>query len=669
MAQWIWYPGDFEYYLGLNMYDCRSERGSIITPIWEVENFHPNVTFYRTFTLQEDTYITIHTTGTRAMYIDGGWYLPYDENLGLKVPKGTHELTIICYSRDTLPAIYIDHPVLATGEGWQAAIDKITLKPAGYWNFTDVAFPPSSFSFEKERRDPVVIKKLNGGILYDFGQELMARVCAEKVSGTGELLICLGESEEEAIDKDNCTIFEKKLIKESAENVSLMQYVQGMRYAWIEDSEAVAVSDVYAEYEHLPMLNRSAFQCNNDVLNRMYEIALHTLSLCTREFCLDGIKRDRWAWGGDAAQSYLLQYYSFFDTDVCKRTIRFLRGKENKVLHINTIQSYTLFWFISLGDYYWHTGDEHFLKEIYESARLLMDDLCLPLTDERGFLMSRDFDWLFIDWTDGVEINVGDVAFTQLLFARDLEVMSLLAEIAGDDKSQKRYTQLHKNLLQKVFDVFWDDKRGCFTNGPKDDENAFVTKYANMFAMMFGYLNESQKKSIKKAAFLNSEVPEIVTPYMKFYELLALGELEMHVELHDYLLSYWGGMMEQGCTSFWEEYNPKHCGLEHYRQGTRKFGKSLCHAWGAGPLLLFGKYYLGVRPTQPGYRTFEIRPHLMGLSTVKGTVPFPQGSVSIELNEKNCSVSNDSDGQGTLFLDGKESVCMPHTKITVSREE
>ncbi|MBN2614002.1 MAG: hypothetical protein JXB00_20765 [Bacteroidales bacterium] len=45
----------------------------------------------------------------------------------------------------------------------------------------------------------------------------------------------------------------------------------------------------------------------------------------------------------------------------------------------------------------------------------------------------------------------------------------------------------------------------------------------------------------------------------------------------------------------------------------RRFGKSLCHAWGASPVYLLGRYFVGVRPTKPGYEEFEIRPVLGGL--------------------------------------------------------
>lgn len=666
MAQWIWYPRDYEFYLGLQMYSKRTERGMWITPNWDVNSFHHNVIFVRDFTLEEDTCVKIHTTGSFCIIL-GDWYVPYDEEKGLEIPKGEHTIIINVFNKNDLPALYIDHPILGTGEGWYVGPNKLDMKPAAFLNFTEESQPPIGFSYAYERREAVAVEMVNQGTLYDFGQEMMAKICVDKIQGEGQVLICLGESREEALDADNCTIFEKRQVVSCEESTDLMDIAQAFRYVWMCTDEQVVLDGVYADYEFLPLQNRGAFRSSEAMLNTIYDIAVHTLHLCTREFCLDGVKRDRWAWSGDATQSYLLQYYSFFDLETCKRTMRLLRGKEQRTLHLNTIQDYTLYWFVSLWDYYLYSGDSEFLKEIYPDARSMMEDLCLKITDERGFLTTRNFDWVFVDWSKHPDINVGDVSFIQLLFARALETMAYMAELVGENKEYEKYKKLHETLKEKIFAVFWDEKKGCFTNGPAKDAGAFVTKYTNMFAMMFGYLNDKQKESIKQAVFRNNEVPEIVTPYMKFYELLALGELGMYEELHEYLMSYWGGMVELGCTSFWEEYDPQMEGIEHYRQGTRKFGKSLCHAWGAGPILLFGKHYLGVKPLTPGYETFAIEPHLMGLDMIEGTVPVPNGHVTVKVTKKECMVENCSECKGELIIDGRRIVIDAHARIRTER--
>lgn len=44
---------------------------------------------------------------------------------------------------------------------------------------------------------------------------------------------------------------------------------------------------------------------------------------------------------------------------------------------------------------------------------------------------------------------------------------------------------------------------------------------------------------------------------------------------------YWGGMLERGAVTFWEEFNLDDPREKQYDMYGDKFGKSLCHAWSA----------------------------------------------------------------------------------------
>ena len=84
----------------------------------------------------------------------------------------------------------------------------------------------------------------------------------------------------------------------------------------------------------------------------------------------------------------------------------------------------------------------------------------------------------------------------------------------------------------------------------------------------------------------------------------------------------------------------------------RPYGKSLCHAWGASPIYILSKYFLGVKPTKPGYETYEIRPTLGGLSWMEGEVPTPFGKIYVRMNGQTITVRSDG-GQGTLIIGGR----------------
>jgi len=85
-----------------------------------------------------------------------------------------------------------------------------------------------------------------------------------------------------------------------------------------------------------------------------------------------------------------------------------------------------------------------------------------------------------------------------------------------------------------------------------------------------------------------------------------------------------------------------------------KYGCSLCHAWGGGPIYLLGRYCLGVYPTSVGYETFAVKPDRGLYRKIEGTVPLPdRHSVHIAMDAHVCAVSATRAG-GTLILGGKE---------------
>lgn len=137
-------------------------------------------------------------------------------------------------------------------------------------------------------------------------------------------------------------------------------------------------------------------------------------------------------------------------------------------------------------------------------------------------------------------------------------------------------------------------------------------------------------------------------------------------------------MLREGATTFWEKYNPKEKGNQHYAMYNRPYGKSLCHAWGASPIYLLGKYYLGVKPIKEGYKEFSITPILGGLKWMEGKVPTPHGEISIYMTEKLLKVKA-TEGKGYIYIHavkqpkasvaGVEKVCEGLYRLWIDTKE
>lgn len=332
-ALWIWFPGEFEMFLGLRMWSTRYERQTIMLPNWRVETTYPNIAFRKEWNFQQETTLHIRTDGEKAVMLDEQFVQHVDEEL--TVPAGRHMLVITVFNRDTFPALYIQSDSLVTDASWEVTCFEGEWKQAASWNFSDPTLPPSTFTLDVHPVSPVSVEPVNGGTLYDFGREMMAFL---RYKGQGSALVTYGESREEALNYRNSEWCDEIVIN----GEWITDYTRAFRYVYLPDSSQVILTDVL--YQYLPIQNRGTFHCDDERMNRIYDTAVYTLQLNSREFLLDGIKRDRWVWSGDATQSYLLQFYSFLDLPLCQRTMRLLRGKDPVRIHLNTIQDYTCYW-------------------------------------------------------------------------------------------------------------------------------------------------------------------------------------------------------------------------------------------------------------------------------------------------------------------------------------
>ncbi|MBN2273835.1 MAG: alpha-rhamnosidase, partial [Bacteroidales bacterium] len=528
---------------------------------------------------------------------------------------------------------------------------------AASWNFNAPDTPPSQFKLSILPMPSIAQESKNKGILYDFGKETIGFVRFHGLKGNGTLNIYYGESPEEALSVDHCETLDRLPVENDTAVDFTIPGSKAFRYVYVETDHALAYDSVSMLYEYLPLEYKGSFRCNDKQINKIWDVSAYTLHLTAREFFLDGIKRDRWMWSGDAYQSYLMNYYLFFDAPLVRRTTFALRGKNPVTSHINTIMDYTFYWFLGIYDYYQYTGDKQFIRQLYPRMKSLMN-FCLSRRNENGMMQGLAGDWVFIDWADFKMSKAGEVSFEQLLFCRSLETMALCAGIMNDTKNEKDYTELAAGLKTKLFSAFWSETQHAFIHNRENGVvSTQVTPFTNMFAVLFSYLDQEQTRAVKENVLLNPDALKITTPYMRFYELEALCMLGEEKHVLDEIRDYWGGMLDLGATSFWEKYNPEEKYPDLLAMYGRPFGKSLCHAWGASPVYLLGKYFLGIKPVGPGYQSYIAEPCLGDLQWIEGDVPTPDGTIHLYCSTKEIRIKSNT-GTGILrFKSQSKPVC------------
>ena len=157
-ATWIWYPGDYEIWLGNQMNNRRTERGSFYPPyLWRIDSHFPIVEFRKGFHLEEDTKLRIYAEGSYNVVLDGVRLFGAPKELDLKA--GNHGLVIQVYNQATPPTLLIKGDKFGTGADWEVcASDKKRVNlngridfeyvKVGSWNFDSPLQRPSEFKLQ-----------------------------------------------------------------------------------------------------------------------------------------------------------------------------------------------------------------------------------------------------------------------------------------------------------------------------------------------------------------------------------------------------------------------------------------------------------------------------------------------------------------------------------------
>ena len=647
-AKWIWYPGDFECYHHTLLSCRRQEKGCDYPCVWRLSRPEASVRFRARFTAARAGAFTVYARGKGMVRFGGRLWRVNDAEI--PYGAGEHEVCVELYNLETFPAVFVESEALVTDGRWLAdAYDADPVPAACEPAFCAKNDDPAVFPFAYEPLEPVGSEEVSGGVLIDYGREVFGPVRVELPPGA-EALLVYGESREEALDPAQALLWERLTAADAEERPA-----RAFRYLFLQGAAAGAAR-VTARLEYLPIPDRASFSSDTPGLDAIWETCVRTFHLNTREFFLDGIKRDRWVWSGDAYQSFMIARYLYHDPSVTERTITALLGKPPYSLHVNTINDYSAYLIIAVWEHFAATGRRAFLARIWKNLKALYAFI-LSRLDARGYAVWRPGDWIFIDW--GELDKEGAHCAEQILLWRAHLCMGLLSQAMGETGD---FVARAKALRESVLRDFWDGEKGALIDSAESGRR-FVSRQTNVLAVLFDFVEGRALESVIARALLDPALPAITTPYFKFYELLALCKIGRIETAQAYILSYWGGMLEAGATSVWEAFDPAQSGAAHYAMYGSPYGKSLCHAWGSGPILLLCRYCAGVEPCAVGAARFRVAPQPGLFSAFRAEIPVRDGAVELVYEKPACTVR--ATVSGGVFFDGvRETPLEPGRRYT-----
>lgn len=499
--------------------------------------------------------------------------------------------------------------------------------------------------------------------VYDFGCEVLGRVVVvmSESKGNEAPAICVGESIAEAMN-DEPEHFEQstEMISSTSENDSTLAWksahLLAFRYVRVESDDGVKDIECLAQFH--PVQYHGAFASSDELLTEIWIKSAYTLRLCMHDFLVDGIKRDRLPWTGDLAVSLLSNAYTFADAEIVHRSLTVLGRAGIATTDVNGVVDYSLWWIICQDLFQLYFGDKKHLQREWSRIKATLSCL-VERCDGRGFLeVDSDTDWVFIDWVDCEKTTS-----LQILWWWALECGCRLAQRMNDEETNAQLKKISIELKTQLVSSCWNDTAGLWRSAP-GKLNEF-SRHANILAVVSG-LTPDGGIQLKKALLAN-DLAAVGTPYMKTFECLALARLGAKLEGLNAMRSYWGRMIENGATTFWEAYNEGETKENVPAFYDRPYGRSLCHAWSAGPCHALPEITLAIRPLADGWSEWTCSPYLGDLEWVSVTVPTPHGCIEVQASSTSlCAVVP----SGTTLLlhgssfDGPTTVSQPlHSTI------
>ena len=417
-----------------------------------------------------------------------------------------------------------------------------------------------------------------------------------------------------------------------------------VRIDFLDNQTEYNIVNIYASIWRRDIDFKGSFECDDDLLNNIFETAKYTLYLTMQNYLWEGVKRDRLVWVGDMQQQVLALTYLLGKEDIVEKSLRESVAKNPLPCWFGNIPSYSILLIQIVYEYYIKVKNTQFVLELlpYLEGVLEQLDNCVDYNGNIDYsrIDADARNGHFIDWPTsnsceckyGVNFLVTYALnnFKKLYIDLGLQVNSLCDIII--------------NKLARVdsFDV--------------------KTKQFVSLGFLAGKINKEET-----AQKLTDGGAKGLSTFMSYYICKAIAQSAGISTALDILKEYYGGMLSRGATTFWEDFNVEwleNSGRidELTSEGKKDlhgdFGKfcykgfrhSLCHGWSCGPISFLFEDVLGVKVLDAGCQTIMIKPNLGKLNYCKGVFPTPKGNVYIEHKVVNGKIETKIDAPSQIKI-------------------
>lgn len=371
----------------------------------------------------------------------------------------------------------------------------------------------------------------------------------------------------------------------------------------------------------------SNFHCNDEFFNELWQRSVRTMYVNMRDTYFDCPDRERSQWWGDVSNDIQQSFYVFSPSAwmlVDKGIYELMNwqradgtlfspipaGNWEKELPCQMLQSVGWYGFRHQAYY---SDDYTFVPVVYDRIHHYLHDVWK--LDEYGFAIPREGGWSFADWGKNVDLSLITIEWYYLALKAEKEFALQLGKQADAEHIAQMMTRMEANFNR----YFWngDHYRSA------DYKNKDIDDRAQALAVLCGFA-----KKDKYPALLNVfKTSRNASPFMELYVQLALfqmGEGEFALqrarELYAKMLSY------KDMTTLFEYWTPT---------------ASTNHGWSSGMTTILAQEVCGIKPTSPGFKTFEVCPNLSGLTEVSTSVETRYGFIRVGISKNGNGIQLD----------------------------
>ncbi len=373
-----------------------------------------------------------------------------------------------------------------------------------------------------------------------------------------------------------------------------------------------------------------SFSCSDGRLGEIWRISTRTLKLCMEDTFTDCPLYEQTHWVGDARNEALLAYPVFGATDIGRRCIQLtaqslerypIAGCQTPSGWDVLLPAWSFLWGISTWDYYWYTGDQQFLRDIWPAVIRNLKG-AERYVNEQG-LFSGPF-WNMFDWT-GADQNQKTVLHNSMFLIGAIDATLKSADVLGDT-SQNAWLKAFRQRLVAGVNKLWDAKKNAYPDSIRGDGSISPStcQHTSFLSILYDIVEPANLPHAKKN--LLDPPPGMVrlgSPFAALYLFETMEKLGMEEAIVQEIYRNYLPMLETGATTVWESFPSGTTGRDGFPT------RSHCHAWSSAPSYFLPRIVLGVKPTAPGGQTVQVSPRLCNLTWARGTVATIRGPVSV----------------------------------------